>query len=76
MSLACLLCLSCLCLSRRLRAANGWMVERADLSPPAAACVAAISLSLSHTSSFYVFLPPLLLDAAVRVDWFVFKKVR
>jgi NhaP-type Na+/H+ or K+/H+ antiporter len=25
---------------------------------------------------FYVFLPPLLLDAAVRIDWFVFRKVR
>ena len=24
----------------------------------------------------YVFLPPLLLDAAVRIDWFLFKKVR
>ena len=23
----------------------------------------------------YVFLPPLLLDAAVRIDWFLFKKV-
>ena len=23
---------------------------------------------------FYVFLPPLLLDAAVRIDWFLFKK--
>jgi hypothetical protein len=25
---------------------------------------------------FYVFLPPLLLDAAVRIDWYLFKKVR
>lgn len=25
---------------------------------------------------FYVFLPPLLLDAAVRIDWFLFKKAR
>jgi hypothetical protein len=25
---------------------------------------------------FYVFLPPLLLDAAVRIDWFMFRKVR
>ena len=25
---------------------------------------------------FYVFLPPLLLDAAVRIDFFLFKKVR
>lgn len=24
---------------------------------------------------FYVFLPPLLLDAAVRIDWYLFKKV-
>ena len=24
---------------------------------------------------FYVFLPPLLLDAAVRIDWFIFRKV-
>jgi hypothetical protein len=24
----------------------------------------------------YVFLPPLLLDAAVRIDWFLFKKAR
>jgi hypothetical protein len=24
---------------------------------------------------FYVFLPPLLLDAAVRIDWFMFRKV-
>ena len=24
---------------------------------------------------FYIFLPPLLLDAAVRTDWFMFKKV-
>jgi hypothetical protein len=25
---------------------------------------------------FFVFLPPLLLDAAVRIDWFMFRKVR
>lgn len=25
---------------------------------------------------FYVFLPPLLLDAAVRIDWYMFRKVR
>lgn len=25
---------------------------------------------------FYVFLPPLLMDAAVRIDFFLFKKVR
>ena len=25
---------------------------------------------------FYVFLPPLLLDAAVRIDFFLFKKAR
>ena len=24
---------------------------------------------------FYLFLPPLLLDSAVRVDWYIFKKV-
>lgn len=24
---------------------------------------------------FYVFLPPLLLDAAVRIDWYLFRKV-
>ena len=24
---------------------------------------------------FYVFLPPLLLDAAVRIDWYMFRKV-
>ena len=25
---------------------------------------------------FYIFLPPLLLDAALKIDWYVFKKVR
>lgn len=25
---------------------------------------------------FYIFLPPLLLDAALKIDWHVFKKVR
>lgn len=25
---------------------------------------------------FYGFLPPLLLDAAVRIDWYMFRKVR
>lgn len=25
---------------------------------------------------FYVFLPPLLLDAALKIDWYVFKKVQ
>lgn len=24
---------------------------------------------------FYIFLPPLLLDAALKIDWYVFKKV-
>ena len=24
---------------------------------------------------FYVFLPPLLLDAALKIDWYIFKKV-
>jgi NhaP-type Na+/H+ or K+/H+ antiporter len=25
---------------------------------------------------FYIFLPPLLLDAALKIDWYIFKKVR
>ena len=25
---------------------------------------------------FYIFLPPLLLDAALKIDWYMFKKVR
>ena len=60
--------------------------------PPAGALCEALSLSfntgrfsnsitlwLSMAPSeifFYVFLPPLLLDSAVRVDFFMFKKVR
>ncbi len=24
---------------------------------------------------FYIFLPPLLLDAALKIDWYMFKKV-
>jgi NhaP-type Na+/H+ or K+/H+ antiporter len=24
---------------------------------------------------FYIFLPPLLLDAALKIDWYIFKKV-
>ena len=39
----------------------------------------AIALWLSMTPAdlfLYIFLPPLLLDSAVRVDYFVFKKVR
>ena len=38
----------------------------------------AIALWLSMTPAdlfLYVFLPPLLLDSAVRVDYFIFKKV-
>lgn len=39
----------------------------------------AIALWLSMTPAdlfLYIFLPPLLLDSAVRADYFVFKKVR
>ena len=25
---------------------------------------------------FYIFLPPLLLDAALKIDWYMFKKAR
>jgi hypothetical protein len=36
----------------------------------------AIWLSISPADLFlYIFLPPLLLDSAVRMEWFVFRKV-
>jgi hypothetical protein len=36
----------------------------------------AIWLSISPADLFlYIFLPPLLLDSAVRMEWFIFQKV-